>query len=360
MKSRICLIPSRRSGSSVARLGAVGLLALVGGASHASAATLGTAGQYGEFILGNSTRSNVDAQGKVAVGGNANFTNFTVASQQATNTTNLVVGGTLNASSATVKGHVVTGGNATYTTPTVNGNFSSNGSLTLGSGTVNGDVRYGTTFNQNGTTVSGSITGPVATPLPIDFAAEGAYLKALSTAQVSALDPTPLSQWSQLFVTGVAGANYYNVTAAQIVGASGGFVIDAPAGSTVVLNVTGSGFTFPNTGFTLNGGITVDRVLWNFYDAAAITLAGSTHGTFLAPLADITTTYGGFNGNLIAGSLTGSIETHTMDYGGGPPTFFTGELRPTPIPTPEPTSAGLLAVAAIGGVGLLRRRRAAV
>ena len=356
---RNCLIPSLHLAGSprVARALAAGMLALAVGVSSASASLLGTAGQYGEFILGNSTRVNVDAQGKVAVGGNANFTNFTVASQQPTNTTNLVVGGTLNASSATVKGHIVTGGNATYITPTVNGNFSSNGSLSFGSGgTVNGDVRYGTTFNQNGATISGTITGPVATPVPVNFAAEGAYLTALSAAQVNALDPSPTFNFSQLFINGGPGANYFNVTGAQVAAATGGFNINAPAGATVVLNVSGSGFTIPNTGFNLSGGISVDHLLWNFYEATAFTIQGSARGTFLAPLAAVSTTFGGFNGNLIAGSLTGSIETHTMNDGGGVPTFFDGELRPS---VPEPASAGMLLVAAIGGASLLRRCRVA-
>ncbi|WP_428306414.1 choice-of-anchor A family protein [Lacipirellula sp.] len=352
------LMSSLLRARSAARAGAAGLLVLALGVSSASASLLGTAGQYGEFILGNSTRSNVDAQGKVAVGGIVNFNNFTVASQQATNTTNLVVGGTLSANSASVKGHIVTGGNATYTTPTVNGNFSSNGSLTFGSGgTVNGNVRYGTTFNQNGATISGTITGPVATPVPVDFAAEGAYLTALSAAQVNPADPTPTFQFSQMFITAGAGANYYNLTGAQIAGSPGGFNISAPAGATVILNVSGSGFTIPNTGFNLSGGITVANLLWNFYDATSFTIQGSAAGTFLAPKAAISTSFGGFNGNLIAASLTGSIETHTMNGGGGVPTFFDGPLRP--IPVPEPATAGLLSIAAVAGVALLRRRRAA-
>ena len=324
--------------------------------SVAQASLLGTAGQYNEFILGNSTRWSVDSHGKVAVGGNANFTGgFTVASQQPTNTTNLVVGGTLNANGASVRGNIVTGGNATYTNPTVYGNFSSNGSLTLGSGgTVNGSVNYATSYAANGTTVSGTASGGVSKPLPVDFAAEGAYLSALSAAQVDALDPTPTFQWSQLFITAGAGANYYNMTGAQIASSTGGFNINAPAGSTVVLNVAGSGFTIPNTGFNLSGGIGLSGILWNFYEATSLTIAGSANGSFLAPHAAISTTYGAFNGNLIAAALTGTIETHTV-YN-GTPTFFDGELRP---PVPEPTSLGMLLVGAIGGVGFLRRRRAA-
>ena len=87
-----------------------------------------------------------------------------------------------------------------------------------------------------------------------------------------------------------------------------------------------------------------------------MTIQGSARGTFLAPLAAVSTSFGGFHGNLIAGSLTGSIETHTMNDGGGVPTFYDGELRPS---VPEPASLGMLLVAAIGGASLLRRRRAA-
>lgn len=345
--------PPLRLGATLSLLGI--LLTLAAG-SVAQASLLGTAGEYGEFILGDSTRSFVDAQGKVAVGGNANFNSFAVASLQSGSTTNLVVGGTLTANSATVQGHIVTGGNATYTQPTVNGNFSSNGVLTLGNfGSVNGNIRYGTGYSPLTTTVNGSVAGPVATPLPVDFAAEAAYLTALSAAQVNPLDPTGTMQFGQLFVAGVAGANFFNITPSQMQSATGGYNISAPAGATVVLNVSGNNVTVNNTGFNFSGGLTVDHVLWNFYEATTVTIQGSAHGSFLAPLAAVVTTNGGFNGNLIAGSLTGSIETHIYDFGDGPPTFFDGELRP---PVPEPASLGMLLVAAIGGAGLLRRRTA--
>lgn len=358
---RICLpapstfLTNRKPIRLAATLALVGLLSSLAGVSVAHASLLGTAGEYGEFILGNSTRWSVDAHGKVAVGGNADFTGgFAVATQQPTSTTNLVVGGTLNANGSSVRGNIVTGGNSTYTQPTVHGNFSSNGSLTLGNGgTVNGSVRYAASYSRNGTTVSGSETGGVTTPLPVDFAVEGAYLKALSLAQVNPLDPTPTFQWGQMFVTGGAGANFYNLTGTDLASSTGGFVINAPGGSTVVLNVSGSGFTIPNTGLTLNGGVALTDILWNFHEATALTIQGSANGSFLAPLASISTTYGAFNGNLIAASLTGQIETHTVINGNQ--TFFDGDLRSV---VPEPASLGMLLVATIGGAGLLRRRPA--
>jgi len=316
-----------------------------------AALMLGTAGEYGEFILGNSTRSDVDAQGKVAVGGNANFTNFTVASQQPLNTTNLVVGGTLTAQSATVRGHIVTGGDATYTNPTVNGNFSSNAILTLGSGTVAGDVRYNTGFNQNGTVIGGSTTGGVTTPLPIDFAAEANFLTSLSLAQFNVNDPAPTFQLNQMFANGGAGTNFFNVTGAQLQSSTSGFHFDAPAGATMVINVSGTGFTIPNTGFDLTGGLTVDHLLFNFYEATSLTIQSSARGTFLAPLATISTSPGSFNGNLIAASLTGGIETHIFDNGNGPPTLFDGELRP---PVPEPSFLAMMTAVATFALG--RRR----
>src|SRR5262245_27190712 len=95
-------------------------------AAETRAATLGGAAAYGEFILGNSTRSNVNTQGRVAVGGNADFNNFSIGTQQISTLDNLVVGGTVNAKSATVYGNIYSGGNFTYNNATIFGNVNGN------------------------------------------------------------------------------------------------------------------------------------------------------------------------------------------------------------------------------------------
>ena len=61
------------------------------------------AASYNEFILGNSTRTNVDSQGMVAVGGNASFTNFTI-DNLGHGSNALVVGGNLTGSSRRSRG----------------------------------------------------------------------------------------------------------------------------------------------------------------------------------------------------------------------------------------------------------------
>jgi choice-of-anchor A domain-containing protein len=348
----------------------------MGGTARAALMPLGAATGYGEFVLGDSTRSGVDAQGKVAVGGNASFNSFSVASQQAAGAgVNLVVGGNLAANSASVTGSAVVGGHAQYNNPTVLGNFASNGAMILGSsGSIQGDVRYGTSLTKPAAvTVTGSTTGPVATPLPIDFAAAATSLQALSQAQFAATDPYVTKVFGGLnFTSGASGLSVFNITASEFSGANNYAVTSTAApGSdvTFVINVLGTSgldnvfFRFAGNSLT---GLGANRVLYNFLDVESLTVEGiGVDGTILAPWASVQFNNGNIDGGLIARTLAGNGESHVYTNGGtsGPSTLFNGTLRNPPVPQviPEPSS---LALAGIGGLGLIaaarrtRRRRA--
>ncbi|MDO9487225.1 MAG: choice-of-anchor A family protein [Sphingomonadaceae bacterium] len=341
-------------------------------AAPAFAGPLGIAGDYNEFVIGNSNRQYVDTHGKVAVGGNLQLNGVAIASQMPTgSTTNLVVGGNLTASNGTINGSTIVGGNVSYNNPTINGNLSAGGSVTFNpnsGGSVNngGTITYGTSFIKpnwmNPPSVQGSVTQP------IDFGAAAASLTALSQAQVGTNDLTATFQWSQLFFTGGAGLNVYGITEAMLEGANGGFNINAPSGATVIINVPGQNLSLLNTGMNLTGGITLDRILWNFYEATSLTFAGSWNGSVLATQAAASANYGGMNGNLIVAALHGyggpatasSLETHTNFNGQA--TYFSGEMRPVGSPDPDPDPVpepGTLALFGLGAMlaGISRRRR---
>ncbi|HLO49911.1 MAG TPA: collagen-binding domain-containing protein, partial [Kamptonema sp.] len=107
----------------------------IGGIMPVYAADLGPANNYNVFVFGDMNQSS-DSEGRVAVGGNATFTNFGIGDRLSNSNgsdARLVVGGNLN-----YNGGQVFGGNAVYGgTATLSGGANTNnGSFIKGSSPV--------------------------------------------------------------------------------------------------------------------------------------------------------------------------------------------------------------------------------
>lgn len=281
----------------------------------AMASTLGPADGYGLFVIGDYTASNTDSEGSVAVGGNATVSNYAAGMTTPNASAKFVVGGSLTANNGGVGsgqgGRIFTGGSAT-----------------LSSFTANGGV-----FQNQGTN------------LPVDFGSAATTLRNTSSSLGGmAGNGTVQLQYGTLNLTGTnAGTNVFTISGSDWNGANT-VNINAPTGSSVLLNIAGSAITFANGQINLNG-IGRGSVLYNLYEATSLSLPGSkaAQGSVLAAFAHVTGGYGQLNGQLIAGSFNGN--TQINDYP------FTGNLA-----TPIPAAALLFGTGILGLVGLKRRR----
>jgi choice-of-anchor A domain-containing protein len=259
-------------------------------------AGLGIAVDFNVFVLGNATQSNTDAEGRVAIGGDANFANYGV-------------GDRLTASAGS-RDDLVVGGGLTFT---------------------NGQVYHGNLVSGSAASLSsvGLPDGTARTGMPVDFSAARARLIADSDAWAGLAANGTVADWyGSLTLTGKdAKLNVFAVSADVLARASS-VTISAPAGSSVLVNVSGTAGSLRNLGMTVTG---TDRghVLFNFSAANTLKISGiSVEGSVLAPDAAVDFDNGNLEGTLVAGSLSGSGEFHLAPASFDLPTlaFLTGHV----------------------------------
>ncbi|RKT11081.1 choice-of-anchor A domain-containing protein [Streptomyces sp. 1114.5] len=329
-----------RISTSAAALAVGGSLALAGLVAPAAQAVgadqecrgLGVANLYGEFIEGDDTHT-PDAEGAVAVGGNADFTGGFSVGQELT----------------PAEVDALPGKNALVVAGRITGH---NTQVMKGNG-VYGSKADGAVVQAHAGTVSQGAS-------PIDFKAEFAKLRAAATSLAAVpqtVGATVQAQGPKLtFTGGDAKYNSFTVDAATLQGAKEVY-LKVPAGAVTVVNVTGgsydmaaagtsgfflwdagkSAFVLDDKAQSASGGAIRARLLWNFPTATKVVKKSDAAwaGTVLAPNAAFDLGSGGpVNGSVIAASLTGKGGAETHHYP------FTGCLPGTVVPTPNPTPTG--------------------
>ena len=297
---------------------------VTGFSANAQAASFGVADDYNVFVFSDMAQSS-DAEGRVAVGGNATFTNFGIGDRLPNSNgadTRLVVGGDL-----TYNGGQVFGGGAVV------------------GGQVNTDVYFNCTPNCG-----------VTQGNPIDFQGAKSYLTSLSN-HIGSFEPTGTTEykWGGILLQGSdADLNVFTIDGSQFSGSSYLNLNGVASSSTVVFNILGETVDIANFGLNLNG-LDKSKVLFNFVEATQVKTTGfSFAGSVLATNSDFSFDNGNVEGQFIANSVQGSGEFHNITFNGDLPEYVPPTAEPEPVAVPEPTAlAGLWVVAA----GLWSRRR---
>jgi choice-of-anchor A domain-containing protein len=278
-------------------------VALPGRAMAAECAEIGVPGEFDVFTAGALTANTSGAtiQGRVAAGGDARVQSITIGTNPPL---------TPNAGRA----DLVVGRNLTVDA--------------AGGSVPNGQVTYGATLTPTG--ILTALGGLHHEQPPFDFAAEFATLKERS-AQWADLTPNGTVSgptYNVLTLTGRDPArNVFAITTAQLQSA-GQVTIDVTAGSTTLINVTGSSFTSGLYRIELVGG-SPDKLLWNFPLATAVqqTSGLDWQGTLLAPNAAVSVGNGNLYGQIVADRVTiGSYGLFHRPFGGCLPPAPTKDL----------------------------------
>jgi len=269
-------------------------------AREVPASGLGVASNFSAFYFENVNAYNSDIEGRVAVGGDAKFTAYSV--------------GTKLTNSNGTRDDVIVGGNLNFT----NGqNF-------------NGNTVYGASVK---TDMFGHPNGDIHQGTPIDFGAAKTELTNLSKGWAGMKSNGSVNNWyGALTLTGKdAKQNIFSLTAAQLWDANG-ITIKAPAGSTVLVNVSGTNARMQFMGMNVEG-TNNNKVVFNFGQATNLQLQGIGFlGSIVAPNAAFNFSNGAVHGTVVAKSMCGYGEIETAD-----PCI---DIKPPCMPCPGSTIKG--------------------
>lgn len=252
--------------------------------SACSPTPLGIATGWNVFVRGTLAQNYSDTEGRMAAGGDVQLNGYSVGLLEwpSPGTPMLVAGGHLLFVNGTVSGgdvvHRLSAQTASLNVP-------------------HGVIRQGTA---------------------IDFAAAGSQLEALSS-QLAALPQqgiVTIPPWNAISLDGTnPERNVFYLTAAELQ-ATSSVTIRVPAGSTVVVNVSGTAPVMQYFGFTLDGA-TAERIVWNFPQATSLTMQGvGVQGSVLAPRAAVQFNNGVIHGTLVASSLQGNGQSNRVSFTG--------------------------------------------
>ncbi|HEY9748609.1 MAG TPA: choice-of-anchor A family protein [Allocoleopsis sp.] len=288
---------------------AAGATAVLSFSTQVSAATvnLGEATGYNVFVLGDFTSSYSDTEGKMAIGGNANLTGYSVALKDQGGDA-LVVGKDLKFQGGTVYGNAVVGGTSTVS-----------------------NVDF-----QGGTLKSGN---------PIDFGKAKQSLLNLSASYLSSsAADAKVDAWGGITLEGNGSKNVFNLAGSALSNASS---LNFKGVGSFIVNVSGNNLDLKNFGFFLNG-VEKQNILFNFFEATNLTASGlGIEGSFLAPKAKVEFNNGQMNGTLVAASFTGNGQ---FNHVGRPP------VEKPPASVPEPATLAGLGFFAAAALAASRRK----
>ncbi len=277
---------------------------------------------------------------------------------------NVLLAGTIS-TSADVTGRVAAADQVLTGTTIGSGlNADPYGSLaTFGLVAANG-LGAGQTFQMNdgGTRVTSGSSGIDFTGLRTALDGETAALNGLTATGVTGA-PTPAGgNPSWLVLAGTSSTlNIFDLTAAQFADANHNIDIEAPVGSTIIVNVDGVNVTL-GAGLYYNGQqISGDNpadadILFNFAGAQTVAIDAQFSASLLAPYAVLTGT-GQMAGNFIAAQIGQTGEVHNVEFTGVLPTDPGGPKGPgDPAVVPEPGTLAMVGTGMLGLAAMLRRR----
>ena len=246
---------------------------------------------------------------------------------------------------------------ATYGVVSTNGlvagqNYNINGGGNVYAPGTNGNIN----FNDGGNRVTTGSSGIDFDSLRTSLDLETAILNGLAPNGTVGAPTPPGGNPSWLVLQGTSTTlNIFDITAAQFASTNNNIDIEAPVGSTIIVNVAGTNVTL-GTGLYYNGvqnsgDSEADAdILFNFAGAQTVAIDSQFSASVLAPFAVLTGT-GQMDGNFIAAQIGQTGEVHNIEFDG---TLPPGDPN---SPVPEPGTLALMGTGVLSMAAAIRRKK---